>query len=74
MELHSNDQNVNGDRAMNTDRVQAQFRGSHKSVNIRPIFAPFGITTRDGAVRYFEQNGRSQEGNLEGKKVTHFSA
>ena len=41
-----NDQNVNGDKAMNTDRVQAQFKRSHQSVNIHAIS---GITTRDGA-------------------------
>ena len=39
-----NDQNVNGDTAMNTDRVQPQFKRSHLSVNIQPVS---GITTRE---------------------------
>ena len=38
-----NDQNVNGDTAMNTDRVQPQLKRSHLSVNIQPVS---GITTR----------------------------
>ena len=38
------DPNVNGDRAMNTDTVQTQFKRSHQSVNIHTIL---GITTRD---------------------------
>ena len=39
-----NDQDVNGDTAMNTDRVQPQFKRSHLSVNIQPVS---GITTRE---------------------------
>ena len=38
---------------MNTDRVQPQFKRSHQSVNIHAIL---GITTREGPVRYFEQD------------------